>query len=125
MRLLLVMDNLKGHKSPAFVAWLLERGVLPLYTPVAGSWLNMAESIQHIIQRRALAGQHPETPGEIIAWLEATARGWNRTPTPFVWGGKRAARRVRSRQRRYALAGSGACTHRRLHRRKTALEQRL
>jgi hypothetical protein len=88
LRLLLVLDNLKGHKSPDFVAWLLAQGILPLYTPVAGSWLNMAESIQRIIQRRALDGQHPETPSEIMAWLEATVRGWNQAPTPFVWGGK-------------------------------------
>ncbi len=80
-----------------------------LYTPLSGSWLNMAESIQRILGRRALDGQHPETTDQIIAWLEATARGWNAHPTPFVWGGKRAARRARARERRHALAGSGAC----------------
>jgi len=72
----------------------------------------MAESVQRIIVRRALAGQSPETPQQIIAALEATAQSWNREPTPFVWGGKRAARRQRSRQRRHALGGSGACTQR-------------
>jgi hypothetical protein len=60
----------------------------------------MAESIQRILKRRALEGQHPQTVDEIIIWLEAVAQGWNRQPTPFVWGGKRAARRVRSCQRR-------------------------
>ncbi len=55
-------------------------------------------------------GHHPQTPEEIIAWLEATAAGWNRAPTPFVWGGKRQARRERARQRRHGLGGSGACT---------------
>ena len=58
-----------------------------LFTPFAGSWLNMAESIQRILGRRALEGQHPQTTQQIIAWLEATARGWNADPTPFVWGG--------------------------------------
>ena len=43
----------------------------------------MAESIQRIIVRRALAGQCPNSPEQIIEWLEATARGWNRHPTPF------------------------------------------
>jgi len=47
-----------------------------LYTPLGGSYLNMAESIQRILKRRALDGQHPKTPEEIIAWLEAAARGW-------------------------------------------------
>jgi hypothetical protein len=125
LRALLIMDNLAGHKTPDFVQWLLQQGIIPLYTPLGGSWLNMAESIQRILQRRALDGQYPKTPAEIIDQLEATARGWNRDPTPFVWGGKRAARRERSRQRRHALGGSGACTKRPVRRRRTKLEKWL
>jgi hypothetical protein len=123
LRMLLIVDNLKGHKSPALVQWLFEQGIIPLYTPLGGSWLNMAESIQRILERRALHGQHPTTPAEIIDWLEAAARGWNRDSTPFEWGGKRAARRARSRQRRHALGGSGACTRRPIRRRKTIVEK--
>jgi hypothetical protein len=123
LRGLLVLDNLTGHKTPSFVNWLIEHGICPLYTPLGGSWLNMSESIQRILQRRALAGQSPETPDEIIAWFEATARGWNRNPTPFIWGGKRAARRERSRNRRHALGGSGACTKRPIRRRPTKVEK--
>ena len=125
LRALLVLDNLAGHKSPAFVQWLFSQGVMPLYTPLGGSWLNMTESIQRILKRRALDGQSPETPEEIITLFEATARGWNRCPTPFVWGGKRAARRERSRQRRYAVGGSGACTHRPVRRRQTKTQKWL
>lgn len=117
LRMLLVLDNLKGHHSPELVLWLVKHGIMPLYTPLGGCWLNMTESIQRILVRRALVGQHPQTPQEIIAWLEAVARHWNRTPTPFQWAGKRAARRVRMRQRRHALAGSGACTYRPIRRR--------
>lgn len=116
LRLLLIWDNLAGHKTPELVCWLMAHGIMPLYTPVGGSWLNMAESVQRILIRRALSGQHPRSAGEIIAWLEATARAWNRQPTPFVWGGKRQARRERARVRRHArttrhgVGGSGACT---------------
>jgi DDE superfamily endonuclease len=109
LRLLLIWDNLAGHHTPELMLWLFAHGVMVLFTPLAGSWLNMAESLQRILTRRALNGQHPQTPEQIIAWLEATARVWNADPTPFVWGGKRAARRVRARQRRHALGGSGAC----------------
>lgn len=116
LRLLLILDNLKGHKSVAFVEWLIAHGIMPLYTPLGGSWLNMAESIQRILARRALAGTHPKTPEEIIDWLEATARGWDREPTPFEWNGKRRARRERARQRRHALGGSGAWTRRPIRR---------
>jgi hypothetical protein len=114
LRLLLVWDNLTGHHTPELVLGLFARGVMVRSTPLSGSWLNMAESIQRILGRRALAGQHPQTTDQLIAWLEAAARGWNADPTPFVWGGKRAARRVQARERRHALAGSGACTRRSL-----------
>jgi hypothetical protein len=123
LRMLLVWDNLAGHHTPEMVRWLLEQGVLPLYTPLGGSWLNMAESIQRILICRALDGQQPETPQAIIDDLEAVGRGWNREPTPFVWGGKRALRRQRSRQRKHALAGSGACTTRPIRTRKTLVQK--
>jgi hypothetical protein len=110
LRMLLVLDNLAGHKTPEFVGWLFEQGIMPLYTPVGGSWLNMAESIQRILKRRALDGQHPTTVAEIIGWFEAVARHWNAAPTRFEWGGRRAARRKRQRERRHRLGGSGACT---------------
>jgi len=112
LRLLLVLDNLAGHLTPALVLWFFAHGIMPLYTPLSGSWLNMAESIQRILKRRALEGEHPQNPEQIITWLEATARGWNRQPTPFVWKGKRYERRQRARQRRHRLGGSGACTMR-------------
>ena len=110
LRVLLVLDNLAGHKTPEFVCWLFEHGVMPLYTPVGGSWLNMAESIQRVLKRRALDGQHPTEVAQIMAWFKSAAEHWNAAPTPFVWGGKRAARRRRQRERRHRLGGSGACT---------------
>jgi hypothetical protein len=124
LRLLLVLDNLTGHKTPALVLWLVAHGVMPLYTPLSGSWLNMAESIQRILVRRALTGETPTSPDDLIGWLEATARGWNADPTPFTWHGKRFLRRERSRQRHHhALGGSGACARRPVHRRSTTLDQ--
>ena len=111
LRLLLVLDNLTGHKSAAWLVWCFQHGVLPLYTPLSGSWLNMAESVERIIKRRALDGQYPLDVATIVAWLEATADGWNHHPTPFIWGGQRQVRRQRARERRlHRLGGSGACT---------------
>jgi len=119
LRMLLVLDNLAGHKTPELVLWLLAHGIMPLYTPLGGSWLNMAESIQRVLKRRALDGQHPSDTGQIIAWFEAVARHWNQTPTPFVWGGKRKRRRDRQRERRHRVGGSAAYTRRALRRSKT------
>jgi len=106
LRLILIWDNLTGHLSWSIVHWLFQHGVMPLYTPLSGSWLNLAEALQRIIVRRALSGQHPQTPEEIITWLEDTVAAWNEDPTPFTWGGKRRDRRERARQRR--LGGSPA-----------------
>lgn len=117
LRMLLVLDNLAGHKTPEFVLWLFAHGIMPLYTPLGGSWLNMAESIQRILKRRTLNGQHPETTDQIIAWFEAVARHWNEAPTPFAWGGKRWQRRQRQCERRHRVGGSGAFTRTPLRRR--------
>lgn len=106
LRMILVWDNLAGHRSDAMRRWLFAHGIMPLYTPLGGSWLNMAESMQRILVQRALAGQDPQTPQQIIDWWEQTVAGWNLDPTPFVWNGKRRERRRRARLRR--LAGSGA-----------------
>jgi hypothetical protein len=124
LRMLLVLDNLTGHKTPAFVCWLMDHGVMPLYTPLGGSWLNMTESVQRILIRRGLAGTHPETVGAIIAALEATAAGWNAAPTAFEWGGRRARRRRRAHERRHPLGGSDGCTRTPLPRRRlTTLDE--
>jgi DDE superfamily endonuclease len=112
LRMLLILDNLAGHKTPALVEWLVSQGILPLYTPLGGSWLNMTESVQRIIKSRALNGTSPTGPQDIITWLEATARGWNAQPTPFVWAGKRKLRRQRAYARRHPLGGSAAVTRR-------------
>jgi len=121
LRLLLVWDNLAGHKTPELVLWLCAHGVMPLYTPVGGSWLNMAESIERVLKRRALDGQHPHSPDEIGSWFEQTARGWNEQPTPFVWNGKRRQRRRRPDGKpMHRLGGSGACTPKPLTRSRAA-----
>jgi hypothetical protein len=106
LRMLLVWDNLAGHLSWTIVDWLFQHGIMPLYTPISGSWLNMAESVQRILVRRALEGHHPQSQEHLITWLEDTVAGWNANPTPFVWHGKRYERRQRARQRR--LGGSPA-----------------
>ncbi len=117
LRMLLALDDLAGHKTAAFVCWLSAHGIMPLYTPPGGSWLNMAESIQRILKRRAPGGQHPEGTGQIIDWFESVARHWNADPTPSVWGGKRMERRRRQRERCHRVGGSGASTQRPIRRR--------
>ena len=110
LRMLLILDNLAGHYSRDLVSWCHEHGIGLLYTPCAGSWLNMAESVQRIIIRRALEGHHVYDVEILKDWLRDTIEGWNRHPTPFIWGGKRHARRDRAYARRHRQGGSGATT---------------
>ena len=44
LRLVLIWDNLAGHLSWPIVRWLFRHGVMALYTPLSGSWLNLAEA---------------------------------------------------------------------------------
>ena len=68
----------------------------------------MAESVQRIIVRRALEGQHVYNVEVLKEWLTDAIAGWNHLPTPFIWGDKRHARRDRAYARRHRLGGSGA-----------------
>ena len=110
LRVLLIMDNLVGHKNPAWLLWCFAHGILPLYTPLSGSWLNMAESVQRLLKRRALDGTYPRSTQAIIQAFESVAAHWNSQPTPFVWAGKRNARPDRAALKRHRLAPSGAAT---------------
>ena len=121
LRMLLVWDNLTGHKTAEMVIWLCQHGVMPLYTPLGGSWLNMAEPIQRILKRRTLDGQHPQSPAEIGTWFRQTAQAWNRQPTPFLWNGKRRQRRRKPPGDGHTIGGSAAHTQQPLspHRRRS------
>jgi len=109
LRLLLVLDTLAGHLTPAFVLCLFAQGVLPVSTPRRGRWLTRAEARHRRSVRRALAGQHPQSTTDLITWLEEAVGGWTTAPPPFVWDGQRRDRRRRARQRR--LGGAAATRH--------------
>lgn len=110
LRLLLVMDNLVGHKTSDWLVWCFAHGILPLYTPLSGSWLNMAEAVPRLLKRRALDGTYPRSTEAIIQAFESVAAHWNTQPTPLVWAGKRNARRDRAALKRHRLGASGAAT---------------
>jgi len=122
VRMLLVRDTRVGHPPPAFVVWLVAQGIMPLSTPLGGRWVKLTESLPRLRTRCALHGQHPTQPGQISDAVEATAEGWNRAATPFVWGGRRAARRARARARCHTAGGSGARALRPIGRRETITE---
>jgi hypothetical protein len=76
LRMLLIWDNLSGHHSAEMLCWLMAHGVMVLFTPLGGSWLNLAESIQRILVRRALSGTHPRARRRSSqGWRPWRARG--------------------------------------------------
>ena len=83
--MLLVWDNLRGHHNWELEQWCLNHGILPLFTPLSGSWLNLAESVQRILTRRALKrGSFPSLEAlreRILAFIEY----YNQTAKPFRW----------------------------------------
>src|SRR5205823_13379949 len=48
-------------------------------------------SLRNSWVRRALEGHHIYDVEILKDWLRETIEGWNRHPTPFIWGGKRHA----------------------------------
>ena len=83
VRMLLIWDNLAGHKSPSLTQWCAEHGILLLSTPNAGSWLNMAESVQRIIKRRALQGHHVYDVEMLKDWFRERLRAGIGIPRPL------------------------------------------
>jgi hypothetical protein len=53
LRMLLVWDNLKGHRSTSIVTWLLTQGVMPLYTPLEYGRVISADSTTTSFRRSA------------------------------------------------------------------------
>lgn len=76
--------NERGHRTQTkpedrTVTLSLRQGIMPLYTPIGGSWLNTAESMQHILVGRALSGEHPQSAQQVIDWLEQPVPRWGGT----------------------------------------------
>lgn len=97
LQLILIWDNLAGHKSVAMVRWLCAHGILPLYTPLSGSWLNLPRGhpqshCNGLLSAARWRGSIPRRP-------QRSSAGWRRR-----WrGGTRSRRRSCGR----ANAGNG------------------
>jgi len=68
LRLILIWDNLAGHKSAELVCWLCGQGILPLYTPLSGSWLNPPRGT------RRVGATHHRLGGQTLGTAKPGAR---------------------------------------------------
>ncbi|MCL4543757.1 MAG: transposase [Chloroflexi bacterium] len=105
LRAVLVWDNLAGHLSWSIVRWLFQHGAMPLYTPLSGSWLTMAESIPRILKQRARWAAADAAPGDHRCPGGDCPRRASRSPRS---SGVARAPSVAC-ARRHARDGSGAC----------------
>jgi len=82
LRLLLVLDNLTGHLTPSFVLWLFAHGVMPLYTPLSGSWLNLPKG--HPRKRSSASSSDGRWMGITDRHQRRSSAGWKRLPTAGI-----------------------------------------
>jgi len=80
-KIVLVMDNLNTHSPASFYeafepaeAWRLSQKLEIHYTPLHGSWLNMAEIELSVLGRQALSGRIAsvqQMQERVAAWQQA------------------------------------------------------
>jgi hypothetical protein len=80
LRLILVWDNLAGHHSWVRVRWLLQHGIMPLYTPLSGRGCVWP-------RRCSASSSDGRWPGSIPRVPSRSSRGWRKrwragTPPP-------------------------------------------
>jgi hypothetical protein len=90
-RIVLVLDNLNTHTPAALYqafppaeAWRLRQKLEWHFTPVHGSWLNIAELEWAVLHRQCLARRIPDRQtlqAEVAAWVAAH----NHARTPVDW----------------------------------------
>jgi hypothetical protein len=71
LRMMLIWDNLQGHYTPELALWLFAHGVIPLYTPLGGSWLNMASPSNALLSADPWQGKVQNPPNKSVS-------GWKR-----------------------------------------------
>jgi len=94
-----ILDNSSSHRTPEVQAWLTAHPQVHFhYTPTSASWLNQVEGFFGILAKQSLSLADHSSKTALREHLAAYIRGWNKSPTPFVWT-KPAAAIIRSHRR--------------------------
>ena len=82
----LVLDNLKTHRTRLVHDWLVKRPRFHLhFTPTSASWLNLVECWFALLSRRRLERGAFTSTAELEAAITAYIAENNTDPKPFVW----------------------------------------
>jgi transposase len=86
-RLVIVLDNLSIHTTPAVRAWLAAQAgrVRFVFLPLHASWLNQIELWFSILERQALRRASDCVFADRARRIYAFGRHWNRIARPFRW----------------------------------------
>lgn len=91
-RVVVVLDNLNIHLLSALYhifppaeAFRIARKLELHYTPVHGSWLNLAEIEFSVLHRQCLAGRRFATPAELTAEVRAWVARRNAEQARITW----------------------------------------
>jgi len=86
-KLMIVLDNLSVHTTPAVQAWLRAQAgrVRFEFLPLHASWLNQIELWFSILERQVLKRASDTSYPERASRIYRFAHHWNRIARPFRW----------------------------------------
>jgi transposase len=86
-RLVIILDNLSVHSTPAIKAWLRAQDgrVRFEFLPLHASWLNQIELWFSILQRQVLHRASDALYRQRVERISRFTRRWNKTARPFRW----------------------------------------
>lgn len=86
-RLVIILDNLSVHSTPAITTWLrAQQGRVRFeFLPLHASWLNQIELWFSILQRQVLQRASDASYRQRVDRISRFTRRWNRTARPFRW----------------------------------------
>jgi hypothetical protein len=86
LKVRLVLDNLKTHRTKLIRDWLVKRPRFHLhFTPTSASWLNLVECWFSLFSRWRLERGAFTSTAALEAAINAYVAENNANPKPFVW----------------------------------------
>jgi hypothetical protein len=84
---LVIVDNGSGHRGTKAIRRLRDAhpNAIMIHTPVHASWLNQAEIVFSIVQKKILLPNDFATTAQLAAALLAFIDRYNQTARPFNW----------------------------------------
>jgi hypothetical protein len=86
-RVFVIVDNGSDHRGQAAARRLRDAwpNAIMIHTPVHASWLNQAEAVFSIVQKKVLTPNDFASTAQLAATLLAFVDRYNQTAQPFDW----------------------------------------